>query len=484
MRDPLSGLIDLDRSCHTHLTRQLYDQLRAVIVSGRVSPGQRLPSGRVLATRLKISRNTVSAAIDQLATEGYLDRSRGRRPVVVGGLATSVIAEATAGPRRAVAPLRLSKWAQRVRRSSWPFMGEGEPRPFLPGLADRREFPHETWARCLRHAARSMRTRRVATHNRPALQEALIGHLTEHRGVRGTARQLVITPSAQAAIELVARVMLNPGDIAWLESPGYGGARVALEAAGARVMGVCLDTSGLTFAGRTDRPRLIFVTPSHQYPTGCLMPITRRLELLRFAASVGAVIVEDDYDSEFHYEGRPVAALQGLDASGHVVYIGTFAKSMLADIRVGYTLVPDHLVDTFERAQRHTGHLVPGPLQDALAAFIGDGLYGAHIRRVTRLYGARRDRLVHTLASEAAGVLLIDPPAGGMQLLARYLQQLDDRTLSARLASADLTVRPLSVHFTGQATERGLFLGFAAWNEQELDAGARTIGRVVRRALG
>ncbi len=451
-----------------------------MIAGGRVLPGQRLPSSRVLASRLKVSRNTVSAAIEQLAAEGYLDLARGRRPAVVDGFTTALISRAPAGPRRPGGGLRRSLWAQRVDRSGWPLTGEGGPRPFLPGLADVREFPHETWARCLRRAARNTRARGFGSHNRPALQEVLIGHLVEHRGVQAGARQMMITPSAQAAIELIARVILDAGDVAWLESPGYGGARVALEAAGARVRGVRLDPSGLRFEDRKDRPRLIFVTPSHQYPTGRLMPIARRLALLRFAASVGAVIVEDDYDSEFHYDGRPVAALQGLDESGRVFYVGTFAKSMLADIRVGYALVPDRLVETFERAQRHTGHLVPTPVQDALAEFIGDGAYAAHVRRVTRVYRARRDRLVQALASEAGDAFLIDPPAGGMQLLARYRDHHDDRDLSARLAQAGVTARPLSMHFTGRVTGQGLFLGFAAWNEKEIDGGARILGHVAR----
>jgi GntR family transcriptional regulator/MocR family aminotransferase len=172
-------------------------------------------------------------------------------------------------------------------------------------------------------------------------------------------------------------------------------------------------------AGRRDRPKLIFVTPSHQYPTGRLMPVDRRMELLRFAASVGAVLIEDDYDSEFHYDGRPVASLQGLDQAGCVFYVGTFSKVMLADIRVGYTVVPESLVETFERAQRHTGQLVSATLQNALSEFMDEGAYAAHIRRMIRIYRARRDRMVQALTAETLDTFVIDPPAGGMQLLAR-----------------------------------------------------------------
>ncbi len=482
MRDALSGLIDLEHG-ERGLTRQLCEQMRALIVTGRVSPGQRLPGSRALARDLRISRNTVSAVIEQLTAEGYLDASRGRRPTV-NALPTLLVAHRPLQRPARAAVLRLSSWARRVQQSDWPFTSEGRPRPFLPGLADAREFPHDVWARCLRRAARSTRARGFTPHNRPALQQALIGHLTEHRGVDAQARQIVITPSAQAAIALIGRVMLEAGDVAWMESPGYGGARVALEAAGARVSGVRLDRNGLTVDDRLERPRLIFVTPSHQYPTGRLMPIGRRLALLRFAASVGAVIVEDDYDSEFHYEGRPVAALQGLDQSGRVFYVGTFSKSMLADIRVGYAVVPSSLVETFERAQRHTGHLVPAALQEALSEFLTDGTYAAHVRRVTRVYRARRDRLLQALTLEGGDALAIDPPAGGMQLLARYRGRRDDREVASALAQAGVIARPLSMHFVGRPIEQGVFLGFAAWNESEIDAAARVIGGIVRRLLG
>ena len=313
------------------------------------------------------------------------------------------------------------------------------------------------------------------------MQESLARHLIEHRGVRTEPRQIILTPSAQAAIALIARVLLDAGDIAWLESPGYIGARVALEAAGADVVGVPVDRSGLALAGRRDRPRLIFITPSHQYPTGQLMPIDRRLELLRFAKATGAALIEDDYDSEFHYDGRPVASLQGLDGAGRVFYVGTFSKVMLSDIRVGYAVVPENLVETFEIAQRHTGQLASATLQDALSEFMDDGTYAAHIRRMSRLYRARRDRLMQALAAETRDAFMVDPPAGGMQLLARCRVRQDDRVLCARLAEAGVTARPLSSHYIGEATERGLFLGFAAWTDQEIDAGARLIGRVCGR---
>lgn len=479
MDHALSGLVDIDRRASEPLTHQLCAQLRSAITGNRLQPGYRLPSSRLLAAQLGLSRNTIAAAIDQLAAEGYLDVARGRRPMIAAGLVKlSGAGTSRRAPNRAA--LRLSLWARSVAKAEWPFVGEGTARPFAPGLADARAFPHDLWGRCLRRAARNA-DRRGGPQNRASLQAALARHLIEHRGVKTEPRQIIVTPSAQAAIELIARLTLDAGDLAWLENPGYGGARVALEAVGARVVGVPLDRAGLVLAGREDRPRLIFVTPSHQYPTGRLMPVDRRLELLRLAASVGAVLIEDDYDSEFHYDGRPVACLQGLDRAGRVLYVGTFSKVMMADIRVGYAVVPEHLVETFERAQRHTGQLVSATLQNALAGFMEDGAYAAHIRRMTRIYGARRDRMIAALAAETHGAFVIEPPAGGMQLLARCRRPQDDRTLCARLAQGGITARPFSAHFIGRAAQQGLFLGFAAWSETEIAAGARLIGRIVAR---
>ncbi|WPO38954.1 PLP-dependent aminotransferase family protein [Tardiphaga sp. 42S5] len=480
MGDILAGLIDIARGSESGetLTRQLYDQLRAAILSGALPPGHRLPSSRDCALQLGLARNTVSVVIDQLAMEGYLDVAQGRRPTVAAAERKALLTGGNIAAKKAK-PLGLSRWAERVRKSDWPFIHKGRPQPLATVLADSRLFPHDIWARCLRRAARRAPTGDPAI-NRASLRTALLRHLTEHRGVRAEARQIIIMPSAQAALELIARVLLDTGDLAWVESPGYGGARAALDAAGATVRGIELDRSGLAFRGRRDRPRLIFVTPSHQHPTGRLMPVSRRQQLLGFANEIGAAIVEDDYDSEFHYDGRPVAALQGLDDNGRVFYVGTFSKSMFSDVRSGYAIVPPDLADLFEKAQRHGSHIVPAPVQDALAEFIDDGHFAAHIRKMTRVYRGRRDHLLQALRAHAGDHLTIEPPAGGMQLLAFLDPHRDDRAISARLAELGVTARALSMHFIPPASAPGLFLGFAAWNEQEIDKAAAIIGQVLR----
>jgi GntR family transcriptional regulator / MocR family aminotransferase len=484
MDDLLPGMLHLARDGDETLTRQLTDQLRRLIADGRLAPGQRLPSSRQLAQSLALSRNTVTFAIEQLAAEGYLALSAGRRPVVAEGLSLDHRKALPRSNRAGGARIELSSWARSLQRANWPPVHDGRPRPFQPGLADEREFPHDEWSRCLRRAARNAPLRRDRPINHPPLQEALLGHLVVHRGIKAKPGQILIVPTAQAGLTLVANALLERGDHAWIESPGYGGAHVALSSAGATVSAISLDAQGMAIAAPEDAikdaPRLIFVTPSHQYPTGRLMPIGRRLELLRYANAAGACIIEDDYDGEFHYEARPVAALQGLAPSPRVFYLGTFSKATYADIRFGYVVVPEAHIETFERAQRHMGMLTSITMQDALAEFISAGAYLGHIKRMTRLYRGRRDRMLQALATEAGDRLAVEAPAGGMQLLARCHPRTDDRQLSVRLLEAGVVSRPLSGMLYHRNGEQGLFLGFAAWNEQEIDKAARILGRIVR----
>lgn len=484
MADLLAGLLRLRRDGVATLAAQLTMQLRALVASGRLRAGQRLPSSREMAGALRVSRNTVTAALEQLAAEGYLESSPGKRAIVKAGLHLAGDAMPGAASKPHKTARDISAWAEGLPGGRWPPVYPGRPRPFQPGLADDREFPHDVWGRCLRHAAAAARRRGQGAHNqspnRAALQKALLRHLAEHRGVRAVSRQVIIVPAAQSGIALIARVMVAAGDVAWIESPGYGGAKAALETAGAVVAGVPLDAAGLAIRRRGPPPRLIFTTPSHQYPTGLLMPVGRRLELLAFASSLGAGIIEDDYDGEFHYDGRPVAALQGLAGETRVFYVGTFAKAMVTDMRLGYVVVPEDLIETFELAQRHLGMLASVTLQDALAEFIDMGAYRAHLRRMLRIYRRRRDVAVEAIAAAAGARLLIEAPAGGMQLAALCADGLDDVQLAADLLEAGVIAVPLSGLYFHEPAARGLFLGFAAWNEAEIGRAAEVLGRLVR----
>lgn len=479
MADLLPALLRLSRSSDETLTRQLTEQLRQLITSGRLAPGQRLLSSRDLAEALNISRNTVSSAIEQLATEGYITLSKGRRPAVSAGATLDASRLPLAGhtPNRGT---RLSNWARSLHDDSWPAVHPGQARPFQPGLADEREFPHDEWGRYLRRAAGGLALPRDKSINYAELQNALLRHLTEHRGIRATANQILIVPSAQSGMALIASVTLNSGDRAWVESPGYWGAVAAFQAAGAIVRGVPIDDAGMAIDRGRDAPRIIFVTPSHQYPTGRLMPIARRLELVSFAASVGASIVEDDYDSEFHYEGRPLAALQGILPAAANYYVGTFSKATYPELRTGYVVVPGQLVETFELAQRHLGLFAGITIQRALAAFINDGVFIAHVRRMNRIYKLRRDCMLAALQAKAGNRLLAEAPAGGMQMMVRYDGRRGDRQLSLDLLNAGIVSRPVSNMSYGKSSEQGLLLGFAAWNEREIERAAHTLGRILR----
>lgn len=474
----LVNLVKLDRTNSSGLVVQLTEKLRALIVSGRLPRGFSLPSSRSFATALDVSRNTVTFAIAQLSDEGYLTVTQGRRSIVTLALEDRVAADFGTQTVHSTRLPTLSTWASRLQQAEWPPHYQSHPRPFRPGFADAREFPHDLWARCLRRTNLRRTYRDHGSPNRPALQRALRDHLLTNRGINAEANQIIILPTAQAALSLIAAITITPGDPVWLEDPGYGGAKAAFAAAGARLVGLPIDDQGLVVSNRRAKPRAIFTTPSHQYPTGHLMTVGRRFDLLNSAEPGKTWIIEDDYDGEFQYDGQPVPWLQGLDLHGRVFYVGTFSKSMYADVRLGYVIVPPILIDVFELAQRHMGYLAPVQVQEALAQFILDGFFLSHIRKMRRLYHGRRNYLVEALRSGVGDNLSIEVPSGGMQLVVRFNSGIDDVELSKHLADEGIDALPLSRMFIQQPIARGLFLGFAAWREAEIAAAVKTLARI------
>lgn len=468
----ISGLIELKRVGEDGLVAQLTDQLRRLIAGGRLGKGCVLPSSRRLATDLGVSRNTVTYAFEQLVAEGYLEISQGRRAVVMADSD-----KCSAAPRSGLArmrPLRaqLSPWASQLSQVDWPMSYQAPLRPLRPGHADAREFPNEIWARCLRRGAVRASTRELGPINRPRLREALTHYLAANRGVRAAQEQVMILPSAQAALTLIAATVIAPGDAVWVEDPGYPGAAAAFRASGARVIGISPDAQGMQPAPGRAVPRLIFMTPSHQHPTGRLMSLARRTELLAASRPGNTWVVEDDYDGEFHYDSRPVPALQGLDAHGRVFYVGTFSKAMTSDIRIGYVVAPQSLAATLEIAQRHMGLIASSHVQEALTDFIADGYFLAHIRKMRRLYHGRRDHLVEGLRRHLGEALAVEVPPGGMQLVAR-LRRGADQAAVKRLSAAGVETRALSTLALDRPRDHGLLLGFAAWRENEISAAVR-----------
>ena len=496
MNDPLSGLIDLDPGVAAPLYQQIFAQLRDAILHDRLAPGARLPASRVLAGQLGVGRNTVVTAVEQLCAEGYLEARRGSGTHVAAWhtegdwLASGQGRQRPKSAHDASDPgIGLSAMARALLALERPVTTRPDMAPLAPGVPALDQFPHVLWARCLRRAARSARLTGLGyshTSGMPGLRAALARHLGETRGVRAGADQIIITSSAQAAIDLVMRALVDAGETVWLEDPGYLGARAAALGVRARIVPVPVDAHGMdpgSVAG--DRPaKLIYVTPSHQFPTGRLMPLFRRRQLLEVAAEQSALVLEDDYDSEFQFEGRPVAALQGLDDGGHVAYVGSFAKSMLPGIRVGYVVAPPWLAGTLAHLQRNTGGLAPAHVQIALAEFLEQGHFRAHVRRMRKLYQTRRDALVEALGIALGDQARIEVPRGGKQFLLMLPPGSNDRAIADRLNAAGLAVQPLSRYYHSMPGEPGLQLGFASCDPAAMPGIAEQISQALENEAG
>ena len=475
-------MIDLERTARGSLYRQLYAQLRDAILAGRIPAGTRIPSSRAMAAQLGVARNTVLAAVEQLAAEGFLEARRGFGTVVSSSLSaelTKAAGKRTSGQRPVHTLSATGKRLAGIIRTS---EGGETPKPFLPGIPDIAAFPTALWARLLRRETQRLQPEALAygwTAGHPRLREMLAAHLHEMRGIQAEPEQIIITSSAQAALDLVARALVGRGDTVWLEEPGYPGARAAFSGAGAELVPVPVDEHGLNPNGNEGSPRAIYVTPSHQYPTGRLMPLARRLELLDAAERFGAYVIEDDYDSEFQFQGRPVAALQGLDPEGRVLYVGTFAKILQPGLRVGYVVVPSALAEPITRIQRNTGQLVSVAVQLALAAFIEEGHLRAHVRRVCALYEQRQRVLAEGLSVHFTDMFSVERPAGGMQLIARLQRDTNDVAMVKALAARGVQARALSSFYLGKAEAQGLLLGFAGYSHEAIEAGLREIKRLL-----
>lgn len=481
LRSPMPlGTLDLDPKASSPLYRQLYDGLRSAILEGRLASGARLPSSRLLAADLGVGRNTVLSAYEQLAAEGYLEGQVGAGTRVAAVLPDRLLEVGKNTARKDVGDFAetnaLSERGKRlssVRRGA-PRYDRGEGRAFQHGLPAIDQFPATLWSRLLARRARDPRNCLFGYETGEGfgpLREAIAAHAGAARGVVCTPDQVIVTTGAQAALDLAARMVVDPGDAVWLEEPGYLGARGAFLGAGASIVPVPVDDEGLDVeAGIAlePKPHLIYVTPSHQFPLGMTLSLKRRLALLEFARAQSAWILEDDYDSEYRYTGRPLAALQGLDRSGRVLYMGTFAKTLFPSLRIGYLIVPEALVDAFRTAIRITGH-VPAPvIQAALADFINEGHYGAHVRRMRSVYASRRACLIDAIQTELGNFLEATPGDGGMQMAAYFRAGIDDRKTATLAAEAGIHVSALSSYYFGARQRSGLYMGFAAVPESRI----------------
>jgi GntR family transcriptional regulator/MocR family aminotransferase len=362
-----------------------------------------------------------------------------------------------------------------------PSGGHALVRPFQTGFPAMESFPRELWARIAARQVRHPSIDRLSYGSAAGfapLRRAIAEYLRTSRGVRCSWEQVVVTAGSQQALDLAARVLLDPDDTAWIEDPGYMGARGAFTAAGLRCAPVAVDGEGLSVhdgVARFPEARMAYCTPSRQYPMGVAMSLTRRMELLAWARNRGAWIVEDDYDSEFRYAGRPLAALQGLDAAGRVIYTGTFSKTLFPALRLGYLVAPETVVDAFIAARALADRHGPGLEQAIVAEFLDAGHFARHVRRMRGLYAERQDALVAAAARDLAGLLDLAPAESGMHLLGRLPAGVDDRAASEKAAAAGVSAPALSQYAIRERPGPALLFGYAAYPRRKIRDSVRRL---------
>jgi len=477
--------IELDPSSGTPLHRQLYARIKASILEGRLRPGDRLASTRTLAADLGLSRTTVMAAFEQLAAEGYLKGRIGAGTTVAEGILPSPSAKRSS---RSSPSRRRPRPAHRARAQESGVLPSEQPpaRPLRPGVPETALVPLELWSRLAsRHWRRVSRNPQHADSRgyRP-LREAICEHVARLRAVRCDADQILIVGGAQQALYLCAHTLLDPGETAWMEDPGYPRARAAFAAAGVKVVPVPVDNDGLAVPVGLEGelpPRLIYLTPSFQCPLGVMLSLSRRFELLRLAAKRGAWIIEDDYFSEYRYGSRPVPSLQSLDRDETVLYVGNFSKSVVPSLRIGYLILPPALVEVFVRVRAAISRQPTGVDQAVLADFIREGHLDRHLRAVLRIYRERRQALVTAIEEHAGDLLEPSAHGTGMYLVAWLKHGLDDRKAAAAAAASGVDVTPLSSFAVLPMQRGGLVLGFSSYQPSRIRVAVRQLADALKR---
>lgn len=447
----LHGL-SIERNSPVPIYRQLDASLRRLILSGTLASGQKLPSTRELAQELGISRITVKSVYEQLVAEGYALAKTGAGTFVSDGLGFEASPRIRRTPHKVKSPdIEISERAKTIMATK-ASVRHGKTDPFRPGVPALDLFPVKIWNKYLLDAATNNERRNLSygeVNGSAALRVSIARHLTDARSMQVDPDQIVITSGAQQAFVLIAFVLLNKGDTVWYENPGHIAGRDVMQIMGANVAPVPIDNEGMDLNFATEnhpKPTLIFTTPSHQQPMGTTMSFARRLDLLNYAQENGAWIIEDDYDSEFRYRGRPLPALSALDSKRRVFYVGTFSKSMFAAIRLGYIVVPPGLVESFVQARNLLGQSPSALVEQALSQFMDDGRFVEHIRRMRRVYRGRRDVLFDCLTKDCADSLEPQQTDAGMHMLAWLKNGVDDQAAHHALLEAGIETLPLSVY--------------------------------------
>ena len=479
-------MIAVHRDSDKPLHRQIYDAFRAMILERRLQPGQQVPSTRVLADELGVSRLPVLDAYAQLLAEGYIESRSGAGTFVAISLSDQLLnaRPPVAGVVTDPASDSVSRGASLLPEegTAW-FRGAGA---FSVGQIAYDHFPFRVWSGLVTHHARRVHAGSM-NYSDPMgseeFREVIAAYLRTARAVRCDASQIMVVNGSQHALDLSARVLLDPDTPVWIEEPGYEFLRHTLLLSGCRLVPVPVDREGVDVAAgvRLCRDaRVAYVTPSHQYPLGATMSAARRLQLLEWAHSSHAWIVEDDYDSEYRYESVPVASMQGLDSGSRVIYIGTFSKTLFPALRLGYMVIPAALVGRFA-AVRAANDLCPSHLyQAALADFISAGHFARHVRKTRQLYAERRTALAQALRQEFGSEIEILGAEAGMHLVVTLPPGLSDRKVSARAAQEGLWLWPLSAAFAGTNVRQGFILGFGGTRADEMPHQVRRLRAAMR----
>jgi GntR family transcriptional regulator/MocR family aminotransferase len=484
MRATTDLLIHVDPNAGETLQQQIYYGVRRAILTGLIKPGSRLPSSRVLAADLGVCRTTSLLALDQLIAEGYVATRPGSGTYVAPDLPDD-LPRIRPRPRLTARHPPLSARASalaEMKPRAWRL--PGPPRPFRVGTPAVDRLPIALWSQITSRRLRSATPAQFDYGEWPPLREAIAAHLQSARGTQCSAEQIVIVAGAQSGLDLMARLLLDPGDTAWMEEPGYAGAQAALIGAGARIVPVPVDVDGLDVeAGvrRARHARLAYVTPSHQFPLGVVMSLPRRLALLRWASAAEAWVIEDDYDSEFRYGTRPIACLHGMDVDDRVIYVGTFSKTLFPTLRLGFLVVPLDLRERLVAARRALDFQPPALNQAVLADFLAEGHYERHLRRMRAVYRERLEGMMAAAERFCGGVLRVRPVLTGLHPVAD-LEGVDDERVSREAMARGTEAMPLSMYFGGHTSANGLLLGFAPIRPEDSADGMRRLAAAIEAA--
>ena len=473
----------VERASGTPLFRQLYLQIRQAILAQRLRAGARLPSTRALAAHLSLSRASVVSAYEQLLAEGYITGKVGAGTYISADL-PEAIDGATRRPkaRPRALPAPVEDFILSLQQS--------DERPFNTGRSRVDARTTEAWRRLSQRTCRALDPVHLGysdPRGLPELRAVIADYLRAARAVRCAPEQILITSGSQHAIDIAIRVLLRPGDDVWVEDPGYFATAAALGAAQVELRPIPVDAQGLDVrAGiaAAPRARAVFVTPSHQFPLGVVLAMARRLDLLAWARDAGSWIVEDDYQSEFRYAGRPLASLQGLDEAGRVIYVGTLNKALFPGLRIGYLVVPPALLRDFARTRLLMDRQPPSLVQLVLAEFMREGHLSAHIRRMRLAYREQRDALAAELTRRAGPALRVDAAEQGMHLVAYLEDGRSDVALERALRAANVVARAISPLYRAAPPRSGLLLGFSGFPPHQIAPAAAELARIVNEGGG